>query len=207
MKKIVLVCLAVLFAAGLASEALASGVGFKAGFSLARIRETSTLPIPFTWKGLPFVTGGLTFESGLGPVTLQPEILYVQMGGKYDVDPANGLRNRFHYIQVPVQLRVDLAAMGPVRPFVAAGVYGAYLVRAEASIKVNNVITKANVTPDYNRSDWGAVGSAGLTFKVPGMVISVEGRYNLGLTNILRSPIAGDSIKNRCWMALVGLHY
>lgn len=207
MKKTVLVCLAVLFAAGLGSEALASGVGVKAGFSLARIRETSTLPLTFKWDGLAFVTGGLTFESGLGPVTLQPEILYVQMGGKYDLDAANGLRNRYHYIQVPVQLRVDLAAVGLIRPFVAAGVYGAYLIRAEASIKANNVTTKANMTADYSRSDWGAVGSAGLSFKVPGMLISVEGRYNLGLTNILRSPIAGDSIKNRCWMALVGLRY
>lgn len=90
-----------------------------------------------------------------------------------------------------------------VRPFVSGGAYGAYLVRAE------NVVgtSKTNITADFNRWDWGAVGSVGLAFKHRTMTFSVEGRYNFGLVNILNSPAAGDAIKNRCWMALVGVSY
>lgn len=207
MKKIVRVCLAVLCAPALGPEARASGTAIKAGFSLARIRETSTAPLPFKWSGLTFVTAGLGFESGLGLATLQLEFLYVQMGGKFDADAANGLTNRYHYVQVPVQLKVGLMPMGPLRPFVSAGGYGAYLVRAESTIKVDNVTTKANVTADYDRWDWGVLGSAGLAFKLPVLTVTVEARYNFGLANILASPVAGDTIKNRCWMALVGLSY
>jgi hypothetical protein len=51
------------------------------------------------------------------------------------------------------------------------------------------------------------VGSAGLAFRMPGIAVSIEGRYNYGLLNILKDPFPGDSAKNRCWMALVGLRY
>src|SRR5512143_3447098 len=101
MKKIVLVCLAGLCAAALASPAWASRAGIKAGFSLAKIHETSTM-LAFPWEGLPFVTGGLSFESGLGFVSLGLDILYVQQGGKFDIDAANGVKDRYHYLQVPV---------------------------------------------------------------------------------------------------------
>ena len=55
--------------------------------------------------------------------------------------------------------------------------------------------------------DYGAVGGAGLAFRLPGVSISVEGRYNLGLANIMKDPAVGDSIKNRSVMALVGIGF
>jgi hypothetical protein len=206
MKKTVLVCLAVFCASALASPAWASGAGIRAGFSLAKIHETGSM-LAFQWDGLPFVTGGLFFESGLGFVSLVPEILYVQQGGKLDIDAANGFKDRYHYIQVPIQLKIDVVPAGMVRPFVAGGVYGAYLIRAEAVDKVEGVTIKTNITPDFDRWDAGLVGSAGLAFKLPVMSVSIEARYNHGLMNILKDPPAGSSIKNRCWMALVGIRY
>ncbi len=205
MKKIVLVCLAVLCVTALASQAWASGVGIKVGYSLAKIHETQG-SLTLDWENLSYVTGGLTFESGWGMLSLVPEVLYVQQGGEFNVGTSK-VRDRYSYIQVPVQLKVTLIQTGMVRPFVAGGVYGAYLLRAENIVKVGGVTDKLNITADFNRWDWGAVGSVGLGFHHRTMTFTVEGRYNFGFVNILNSPAAGDSIKNRCWMALVGVSY
>jgi hypothetical protein len=206
MKKFVLVCLAAFCAIALALPAQASGTGFKAGFSLARISETSGA-LAFDWKDLPFVAGGLAFESGWGLWGFELDVFYVQQGGKITVDAANWIKDRYHYIQVPAQIKVFPIPTGMVRPFVAAGAYGAYLIRANEDAEVLGVLAKTNVTADFDRWDWGVLGSAGIAFKMPGVTVSVEARYNRGLMNILKNSIAGDSVKNRCWMALVGINY
>ena len=208
MKKSMIICVAAVCAAGLVPRAWAQGWGveFKVGFSLAKIHQTSFEPLSLAWEGLPFFVAGLALE-GSGLASIQPEVLYVQQGGNYEIDSANGLTNRYHYVQIPVQLRINPVREGTVRPFVAAGAYGAYLIRADSILKLDNVSTRADVTSEYDRWDWGVVGSAGLAFKMPGITLSVEGRYNLGLANILNSPVAGDSLKNRCWMAMIGIRY
>jgi hypothetical protein len=209
MKRFAILCLVATGMAAFGAPAWSQnpGVGLKLGFSLARVDETSTEPLPYAWKDLPFFTAGLYFEQSWGLLTIQPEILYVQQGGTFDIDSANGLKNRYHYFQLPVQLKLNVAPGSAVEPFVAGGAYGAYLLRAESLLKIDGETTKAYVTSDYKRWDWGVVGSAGLAFRMPGITVSIEGRYNYGLMNILKYPFPGESVKNRCWMALIGLRY
>lgn len=206
MKKTIFVCLAAFVLAALVPQAEASGAGIKAGFSVARIRETAAT-LPFEWQDLRFVTGGVSFGGGYGLLSIESEFLYVQQGGTFAIDAANGFKDRYHYIQVPVQLRINLVPAGMVRPFVAGGAYGAYLIKAEADDLVDGVRVKTNITSDFKRYDWGVLGSAGVAFKLPALVLSLEARYNHGLLNVLRNPAAGSSVKNRCWMVLVGLSY
>jgi len=197
MKKIAIAALAVLFAAALIPQTLEAGVGIKAGYSLSKIVETP----PFLWENLPFFVGGLSFEGGLGFISIQPEVLYVRMGGKFT---PGDFEFRFNYIQVPVLLKLNVVPAGPVRPFIAAGGYGAYLIKAEGVIGGG---LPEDLTGNYERYDYGIVGGAGIAFKLPGITLSVEGRYNYGLMNILKDPAAGDSSKNRSLMALVGLGF
>ena len=206
MKKLAIAALAVLCVAALIPQTLEAGVGIKAGYSLAKFAQTSDVPLPFVWGNLPFFTGGLSFEGGLGFISVQPEVLYVRMGARYAVDP-DSLEFRFGYIQVPVLIKLNIVPAGPVRPFIGAGGYGAYLLKAEGVLVTGGVTTKADMTEDYQRTDYGLVGGAGIAFKLPGIKLSVEGRYNYGLMNIMKDPAAGDSMKNRSMMALVGLSF
>ena len=206
MKKLAIAALAVLCAAALIPQTLEAGVGIKAGYSLSKFSQKSDTPLLFAWENLPFFVGGLSFEGGLGFISIQPEVLYVRMGGKYAVDP-DSLEFRFGYIQVPVLIKLNIVPAGPVRPFLAAGGYGAYLIKAEGVLITGGVTTKADMTEDYQRMDYGVIGGAGLAFKLPGISLSVEGRYNYGLMNIMKDPAAGDSMKNRSIMALVGLSF
>ncbi|MGE5742110.1 MAG: porin family protein [Candidatus Aminicenantes bacterium RBG_16_66_30] len=207
MKRRIHIFMAVVCAAALVPRALEAGTGIKVGYSLAKIHQTSSGPLPFGWGDLRSLVLGFSFEGGLGPISLQPEFLYVRMGGRHSIDAANGLEYRFHYLQVPVMLKFDVIPFGPLRPFVAGGVYGSYLIKAQGVLTVAGETTKVGFTGDHERLDYGAVGGAGLALKLPGISLSVEGRYNYGLMNIIKNPAAGESMKNRCLMVLFGIRY
>ncbi|TFG54751.1 MAG: PorT family protein, partial [Candidatus Aminicenantes bacterium] len=117
------------------------------------------------------------------------------------------LKWQLDYIQVPVLLKLNIIPAGPIRPFICAGGYGAYLIKAKGIMTVDGVPEGTTLTADYQKYDYGVVGGAGLTFKLPGIAISVEGRYNYGLKNILVDPAAGDSLKNTSMMVLVGIGF
>ena len=201
MKRLAIAFSIVVFAAALAPQALEAGVGIKGGYSLSKFAQ---IPAPDPgWDNSHFYVGGLSFGFGLGFVSFEPEILYVRMGGKM----ADVLEFRFQYIQVPVQIRLSIVPAGPVRPFISVGAYGSYLIKAEGFMTVGETTETTVLTADYQRYDYGAVGGAGLRFKLPGISLSVEGRYNYGLKNIMKDPAAGESRKNRCLMALVGIGF
>jgi hypothetical protein len=205
MKRLAIVFLAAALVAALVPQALDAGVGIKGGYSLAKFAQTSALPVP-TWGNTKFFVGGLSFEGGLGFFSLQPEILYVRMGGKYTIDADNSLENRLEYIQAPVLIKLNIMP-GPIRPFIYGGGYGAYLVKAKGIMVVAGVPQEAPLTDNFERLDYGVVGGAGLSIGLAGVSVSIEGRYNYGLKNILKDPAAGETMKNRCLMALVGLNF
>ncbi len=200
MKRLAIMTIAALAAVALAPRALDAGVGIKAGFSLAKFSEESADPPAFPWENLPFFAGGLSFESGFAYVSVQTEVFYVRMGGKF---AAADLEYRFDYVQVPVLLKINIVPAGPVRPFLGGGGYGAYLIKARGVLGTET----GDLTEDYERLDYGLVGGVGLAFRLAGIGLSIEGRYNHGLRNLIKDAAPGASMKNRCLMALAGISF
>jgi hypothetical protein len=207
MKKLMIVAVAAICLTALVPQSFGAGFGLKFGYSSSTLALASTEPIPFSFGALDYFAGGIYFEGGLGFISIQPEILYVRTGGVYEVDEANSLEFRHQYIQVPVLLKLNIIPAGPIRPFLCAGGYGAYLIKSEGVLEVEGVSDTEDLTSDYERFDYGLVGGAGIAFKLLGLSLSFEGRYNYGLANLLKDPAAGDSMKNECWMALVGFSF
>jgi hypothetical protein len=207
MKKLSVICLVALFAAVSVPQALNAGVGFKAGYSWSTLSLTSTEPLPFSLGTLSSFAGGMSFSAGLGFLSIQPEILYVRMGSLYEVDALNSLEFRNDYIQVPVLLKLSIIPVGPIQPFLCAGGYGAYLIKAKGVMKIDGVPQEEDMSDNYQRFDYGVVGGLGLAFKLPGIGLSIEGRYTYGLQNLVKDPAAGDSMKNQCWLALAGISF
>ena len=206
MKKAMIVVLIALVAVALVPQTLSAGVGIKGGYSWSKFSLTSSEPPPFAFGYLPYFVGGLYFNINLGLFSLQPEVLYTRMGAKYAVD-ADSLQYRFDYIQVPILIKLNVIPVGPVRPFIAVGGYGSYLLRAKGVMVVEGVSEETDVADMMQKYDYGVVGAAGVTFRLPGISLSVEGRYNLGLANVEKDPLPGESIKNRSIMALVGIGF
>ena len=203
MKRLMIVALVALCVAALLPQTLSAGFGIKGGYSLSKF---TTAPVGGIFSNMPSPVGGIFFSLGLGPLAIQPEVLYVRMGGKIEI-LEDSLEERFDYIQVPVLLKLNVIPVGPIRPFIYAGGYGAYLLKANEVTLIDGVTDESVVTEDYQKYDYGVVGGAGLTFKLPGISISIEGRYNYGLKNILTDPGPGESFKNRSMMALVGIGF
>ena len=201
MKRLMIVSLAVLCVAALVPQTLSAGFGIKGGYSLSKSSS-------FAFQNLRSPVGGIFFSLGFGPLAIQPEVLYVRMGGR-DVIDGSGLEFRFDYIQVPLLLKLKIIPLGPISPFVCAGGYGSYLFRARGVTFVDGVVAgdPADLGDNYEKYDYGIVGGAGLKFKLPGISISIEGRYNYGLKNILKDAGPDDSWKNRSMMALVGIGF
>ncbi len=208
MKRGVPVCLvAAVLATLLIPPTFGAGVGLKLGFSLSKLAQKEPDSSAFDWKNIPFIAVGLTFERRWGHFSIQPEALFVRLGGKYVIDAANSLENRFDYIQVPVLLKLDIHPNGHVDPFVCGGGYASCLIKARAILEVDGEKTKADVTDNYKRLDYGVVAGAGLTFRFPGLAIALEGRYGHGLANVYKDPAPGESLKNRTLMVLVTIIY
>ena len=207
MKRLSIAGLVALIAAVTIPQALNAGVGFKLGYTSSTLPQTSETPLPFTFGALSSFAGGLSFESSLGFISIQPEILYVRMGGQYEVDELNSLEFRNDYIQVPVMLKLNIIPAGPIRPFLSGGAYGAYLIKAKGVLEIDGEHTEEDMSENYERFDYGLVGGAGLAFKLPGISLSIEGRFNYGLQNLIKDPVPGDSMKNQCWMALAGISF
>lgn len=207
MKKFVPVGLLAVLLAGPVPPAFGAGVGLKLGFSLSKLVQGSAVPPALEWANVPFFAGGLSFESRWGPLSLQPEVLFVRMGGRYEIDADNGFENRFSYIQVPLLVKVGVLPRGPLDPFVCAGGYGAYLIKAQGVLKADGETTKADLTDEYMRLDYGLIGGAGLTLRFRGLALSIEGRYVHGLANVFKDPGEGDTLKNRGLMALITVVY
>jgi len=207
MKKLTVVLLAALCIVALAPKDLAAGVGIKGGYSLAKFSLTPSDP-DMAWQSLPSWVAGVYFEFKLGFVSVQPEILYTRMGAKIADEVEDfRLEYRLDYVQVPVLLKFNIIPAGPIRPFLYGGGYGAYLLKAEGFMEIAGESETADLIEDTQRYDYGVVGGGGLAFKLPGVSLSVEGRYNLGLANIQKDPIEGESAKNRSFMVLVGVGF
>ena len=200
MKRFLILSLAALCAAALVPQTLSAGVGLKGGFALSKFTTNETGAPDF--MNMPAPVGGLFFSFGLGPLSIQPELLYARMGAKGEIEGIV-IKYQLDYIYAPVLLKMKVIPAGPVRPIIYAGGYYSYLLNAKGVIE--GVPEPGDIDDMFEKSDYGVVGGAGLEFKLPGLMISVEGRYNFGLANIASGE--GAEGKNRSMMALVGLAF
>ncbi len=206
MKKFLVVALAALCVAAVLPQTLSAGVGIKGGLSLSKYTYTSPDPMPFAMENLTGLVGGVYFNMGLGPLSFQPEILYARMGMKYSFEGAT-IEYQTNYIQVPLLLKVSVIPAGPIRPVVYAGGYGSYLLSAKGVMTSEEGSDSGDLDDIYEKYDYGLVGGAGVEFKLPGIKMSLEGRYNLGLANVLKEAESDTSLKNRSIMVLVGVGF
>lgn len=220
MKKLSAVLLVVLTLACLAPQAGAATIGLKGGlnFSNVTIKTTST-DIP-DFKNQTGLVGGIFVNFKLGPVSIQPEVLYSRRGLSYqeveDVDVDVTGRMLLDYVEVPVLVKYSFLS-GPAKPFLYAGPSFSYLLKARQGYDVHYLTGEE---PDYfyrydmdeyfKKTELAGVFGAGIDIKLPKAVLSLEGRYHLGLSNVANEEFAGDdvtSVKNKGFSVLVGIGF
>jgi hypothetical protein len=203
MKRTLIVTLAALCVAALVPQTLSAGVGIKGGFALSKFSVTDVEAPNF--MNMPAPMAGLFFSVGLGPLSIQPEVYYARMGAKTEFEGAT-VKYQLDYIHAPVLLKLKVIPVGPVRPIIYAGGYYSYLLNAKGVMTFEGETEEGDLDDMFKKSDYGVVGGVGLEFKLPGILFSIEGRYNFGLANISAEGEEGEG-KNRSMMALVGIGF
>lgn len=202
MKKLLIVTLAVLFTAALIPQTAQGYVGVKGGLTFSKFTIAgNTEPL----VNLKAPVGGLFFGFKLGPISIQPEVLYARMGGRLE-EGADWMEDRFDYIQVPLLLKVNVLP-GPISPAIFAGPYGSYLLSAKEVTEIGGASDSVSIKDQVKSTDYGIVFGGGIDFRLAGITLSAEVRYNLGLANIIKNPDPGDYVKNRALMLLAGISF
>jgi len=211
MRMIRAVALATAIGAASAASAHAQVIGFRLGLSMSKasiegeIFEGAEDP-DRTW--LTAFTGGGFIRFGAGQIAIQPELFYVTKGVKFE-DEANDAEGslKLDYIEVPVLLFLGLGS-GASTPYVVVG--PAFSFEASCSVEaeggglsLETDCDEEGAEDNRKKLDVGAMFGAGLAFPAgPGSIV-VDGRFNLGLMNIIDDE-TDDSFKHRTFSFTAG---
>ena len=221
MKKLFAVSLVAVSLACLAPQAGAVTVGIKGGLNLAEMTVKSTAVDLPDFKSRKGMVEGIFVNFKLGPVSIQPELLYSSRGLSYiEVeDETTRVTGLFYldYVEVPVLVKYSFLS-GKARPFLYAGPSFSVLLKAQQGYDVDFF---DDIEPDYNyrldmeenikKSEFAGVFGAGVDIKLPKVMLSLEGRYHFGLTNIGTDALLAEaditSAKNKGFSILVGIGF
>lgn len=185
-------------------------IGFKLGPSFS----TMTSDPDEGQKSITKFTGGGFVRFDMGGIALQPELMYVTKGARFEETEGGQtaeLELRLDYIEIPVLLVLPFAAGGSVSPHVYAGPAFAFEVGCTVALTAGSV--NASVDCDGDDEDWagnrrkfdvGAMVGGGLSIPMgPGSLL-LEGRYNFGLLNFNDDSNDDTTVRHRSGAVLAG---
>ena len=167
------------------------GIGIKGGLNFAKLSGSQDLSANYNNRtGYHFGAYALI---KLGKIGIQPELLYSKQGATVTVNTNNYDAN-YDYINVPIIIKLYTVAginiqLGPQFGFATS----TQLKAASASAQSYNSAIKS--------SDLSA--AMGLGWDLP-FGLSIDARYNLGLTNNNNIPGTTGDVKNQVIMISAG---
>lgn len=200
-----------------------NSIGFRGAFSASTVTKFDLIEnITPDFKLFPSGSGAVFLEI---PITnrfsFQPELAYnqkgfsisegIQMGGEFlGVDiPVNGKVNfRTNYIDLPLLAKVHLGPKDATHGYVMAGPAVGYMADANMRIRVLNVFPiNTNLNNDFFKPiELSGIAAAG--FEVPiseKFTAFAEGRYQLGFSRILDTPVVQLDVRNRSLSGGMGI--
>ena len=152
-----------------------------------------------------FLVGGFAeFEFGM-VVAIEPQLLWVQKGGKYDIDLTDGsgsgsLTFKLDYIQVPVLFKAEYRKAGQdFAPSLFAGPAVAFKTSCKLDVEAGSASVSDDCPADgVNSLGWSLIFGLGIEFER----LVLQARYDLGLSNV--SQGSAEDFKNGGWGITLG---
>jgi len=189
MKKIFLSTLLFALFISLSSSAQTK-FGLRAGINLST-ENAKALGITFNSDTRVGLTLGGFAEFNLSKnFALQPEFNFSQMGGKID-----GATETLNFLTIPAFAKFKF---GSFRAF--AGPQLGILLSANYK---EDGITEST-TAEYKTTDFSAIGGMEYLF---GENFLINARYQMGLSNVIKQPILGESMKNNGFTLSIGYRF
>ncbi len=159
------------------------------------------------------VFGGFV-EYPIGPtLSFQGEILYSMKGDKAtwkEGDEEVEGTMKLAYLEIPMLLKANLPMGDKMRPQVYAGPAIAFKMSAKHETEGGSYSGTEDLKDVIKGTDFGLVMGAGVGFPMGARTISLEARYDLGLTNIVKKQAGMDKepeVKNNAISILLGIGF
>lgn len=143
--------------------------------------------------------GGIWFGGNRGgTIGVMGELLYAKKKQEQTVNGLTGSTS-LQYLEIPILMRVNIGS----RSRNGISIYG--LVGPVFDINLKASLNDLDVKSKYESLDFGILGGVGIEITR----FLVEGRFNKGLRNVLKSGSAGSitDIKTRSFAVLFGLRF
>ncbi|MFZ6009975.1 MAG: porin family protein [Bacteroidota bacterium] len=171
-------------------------IGLKAGPNFAKINTDESAGE--NYKNRTGFHGGAFALIKVGKIGVQPEIIFSQQGSKFQYSGSPDLKSNFSYMNIPIIIKLYTIAginlqLGPQFGFLTKAETESYNV-------LNGSVTKEDIKGDLKKSDVSLAIGAG--WDLP-FGLSIDGRYNLGLSKI-NDTAGSEAAKNQVWQLSLG---
>ena len=212
MKRCVVVCAVVLllaaFAAGPVMAAVDFDLGIKAGVSMATYKWTDEAAS----KSLTKPVFGVFFAYNINRnFAIQPEIYYLTQGGTWE-EVYDSTTYKYvdydNYLHIPVLAKYRFMPDKKLTPILFAGPAMGFLLSAHYKYFLDGVEEWDKDVKSYlKKTNFSVVFGGGVEYKMDKLMLILDVRYDLGLTNIdgLNDPT--DALKLRALMFMVGVGF
>jgi hypothetical protein len=206
MKKAFVVVLALLTVVALAPRNAEAAFGIKGAFNFANWQYSGEFGPPTDYfKTLRGPVAGVFFSLSIGPVSIQPEVYYSQRGTRI-VEGEDWMNYKLTYIEAPLLLKIK-PLPGPFSPIIFGGGYVSLLLSAKGVANIGGEQLTEDMKEFFEKNDYGLVFGGGFEFKLAVVKLIVEGRYTMGMVNIMKDVEVGEAIKNRGFSVMVGFGF
>ena len=169
-------------------------LGIKAGPNLANLDVNSS--VDANYKNRTGWHGGAFLLIKATKVGVQPELLFSRQGSKFSYN-GGSFESNFDYINIPIMIKLYTVLginlqLGPQISFLSSA--------GGDAINSSSGSTQSASKDLYKSSDFGAVFGVG--WDLP-FGLTIDGRYNLGLSKIQDNPDI-DATKNQVIMISLG---
>jgi hypothetical protein len=200
MMKTLRFCFALLLLAAMLNPMEASAqtvIGVKAGLNIANVTFSGDGVSASADSRTAFV-GGAFAQFGIGsPWFIQPEVLYSSKGSKSDDETL-----AVDYLEIPVLFGAAFPlSNSSLKPMVFAG--------PAVGFKLSCDDAGFDCGDEVESLDFSVVFGGGIQYALSSVNLYLDGRYNLGLTDVAGDDEGGFDIsaKNRTWQFMAGVGF
>ena len=199
-------------------------LGIRGGLSLASYSRdvdfgSTLLDESLSSNNIERVTGGVVFSGKLSPIIgFNVEGMFVNKGGSVDAStfssanltPVNrNYRSDLNYLQFSLIPKIVLDQTPVFGFFGDIGVYTAFLTSAKEEVRESTFqqerLLGRDISGSISGTDFGMIFMGGVNLSS----ISLEARYSLGFTNIVKDPSISSHVKakNNVISFLIGYNF
>lgn len=192
MRKIGLIIVALSFVAAPLYSQVGFSLGVKGGINLSTINGDSPEDIYDTRTGF---NAGAFVNLKIQRFGIQPEIMFSSQGSKLNINSTD-LTDKFNYVNVPILIKfypVEFLSL-------QAGPQFGFLLSADREGDPNF----GDIESIYKDSDVSL--ALGVGIELP-FGLNLEGRYNVGLSNISDNPDTYELLKNQVFQISIGFRF